>query len=153
MSHEQLKSRIPPPLPCLIGLIAGLVCGWLWPWRIAPYAISLTLGLLLMGVVVALLVSLTRAFRRHGTPADPVKETTAIIDTGPFRFSRNPAYLTVALLQVSLGFVFNNAWIVLLTIPALLVIQQVVVVREEAYLEAKFGERYLQYKSRVRRWI
>lgn len=153
MNLEKMKSRMPPLLPCLIGLIAGLACGWFWPWPIAPYGVSLTIGLVLFGGVVVLAVSLHRAFRRHGTPADPNKESQAIIETGPFRFSRNPVYVMGGILQVALGFVFNNGWVILLTIPALIVIHQVVVRREEAYLEAKFGDQYLKYKSRVRRWI
>jgi protein-S-isoprenylcysteine O-methyltransferase Ste14 len=155
MSEAPMKSKMPPPLPCLFGVIAGLMCDWLWPWPIArhTYSYALVVGILLFGLVIVLVTALTRAFKRHGTPADPVRETTAIIDTGPFSLSRNPAYLSVALLQAALGFIFNNAWILLLILPAMIVIHYVAVLREEAYLEAKFGDEYLKYKSRVRRWI
>lgn len=150
---ETMKSRMPPPLPCLIGLILGLMLGWVWPQPIASYGISLAVGLVIIAIVVWLSVSMALAFRRHGTSPDPASETTAVVESGPFRFSRNPAYLTAALLQVGLGFVFNNLWVVLLTVPAVIVIQKLVVAREEAYLEAKFGDAYRDYKSRVRRWI
>lgn len=153
MSDEKIKSGMPPPLPCLLGVIAGLACDWLRPWRIAPYDYALPVGLVLVGVVVALSVALALVFKRHNTPVDPQKETTAIIDTGPFRFSRNPAYVSVATLQTAIGFLINSTWIVLFVVPAVLAIQQIVILREEAYLEKKFGEAYLNYKSRVRRWV
>lgn len=144
---------MPPPLPNLLGAIVGWLLGWLLPWSIGDYRNVLPVGLGLMALVVVLGVAMARAFKRHGTPADPAKETTAIIDSGPFKYSRNPAYVTVALLQVALGFLFNNAWMVLLTLPASLVVHYAVVLREEAYLERKFGGKYLRYKSRVRRWL
>jgi protein-S-isoprenylcysteine O-methyltransferase Ste14 len=147
------KSRMPPPLPNLAGLIIGLLIGWLVPWPIGAYSLVLPAGLALTGVVVWLSVSMALAFKRHGTPPDPAEETTAIIDTGPFKFSRNPAYLTVALLQIALGLLFNNGWIVLLTLPAATIVNYVVVTKEEAYLEGKFGAEYLRYKARVRRWL
>jgi protein-S-isoprenylcysteine O-methyltransferase Ste14 len=153
MSKAVVKTRMPPPLPCLLGAVAALMCDWLWPWQIARYTYALPVGIILIGVVIVLLAALTRAFKQHGTPADPAKETTAIIDTGPFSFSRNPAYVSVAVLQEAVGFIFNSAWILLSILPAMIVIHYVAVLREEAYLEAKFGDEYLKYKSRVRRWI
>lgn len=86
-------------------------------------------------------------------PPDPNEETTAIVDTGPLRFSRNPAYVAAGLLQAVLGLLFNNVWVLLTIMPAIIVIHYVVVLRQEAYLEEKFGEAYRDYKSRVRRWI
>ncbi len=142
-----------PPLPCLLGFVLGLACDWVWPWPLGPYRYVLPAGVFLAVLVGVSVVSLLRAFKRHGTSADPKEETTAIVDTGPFRFSRNPAYVGAGLLQAVLGLIFNNVWVLLTIIPAMIVIHYVVVLREEAYLEAKFGEAYLGYKSRVRRWI
>lgn len=147
------KSRMPPPLPNLIGVILGLLIGWPAPWPIGTYVYVLPVGLVLLALVVWASINMAREFKRHGTPADPARETTAIIDTGPFKYSRNPAYLSAALLQVTLGFLFNNVWIVLLTLPATVAVHYLVVLREEAYLEHKFGAEYLRYKSRVRRWL
>lgn len=147
------KSKMPPPLPCLIGLGIGVLVNWFWPWPIARYLYVLPVGILLVVGVVVLSIALANAFKRHGTPPDPDKETTAIVDTGPFRYSRNPAYLAAVMLQISLAFLFNNAWILVMAVPAITVIHYVVVLREEAYLEDKFGDEYLSYKHRVRRWV
>ena len=153
MSEATGKSRLCPPLPPLLGFVAGLGCNWLWPWPIAPYEYVLPVGVLLVGVVVACVVTIMRAFRQHQTTPGPYKETTKIVDTGPFRFSRNPIYATVGMIQVSVGLLFNNMWILLMVIPALIVVHYVVVLGEEAHLESRFGDAYLDYKSRVRRWI
>jgi protein-S-isoprenylcysteine O-methyltransferase Ste14 len=150
---QTAKSRLPPPLPNLAGVLLGVALGWLHALPIGSHEVALCIGLGLIAAAVWLGAVINRAFRLHGTPADPAEETTAIVDTGPFRFSRNPVYLVFALLQVGFGLMLNNLWIVLLTPPASLVVHYVVVLREEAYLEEKFGRAYLVYKARVRRWL
>lgn len=150
---EAMKSRMPPPLPCVAGLIVGLVLGWIWPWHIASVPFALGLGVAALVLVAVLGATTNQAFCRHGTSPDPVNESTALVDSGPFRWSRNPAYLCVGLLQVAMGCFFNNVWMVVLTLPALVAIHYLVVVREEAYLEAKFGQAYRDYKARVRPWL
>ncbi|MFT4926930.1 MAG: protein-S-isoprenylcysteine O-methyltransferase Ste14 [Phenylobacterium sp.] len=153
MNDQNSKSRMPPPLPLLIGAILGLIADWFWPWPLGPYAYVLPCGLLVLGLVIVCVKSLSRAFERHQTSPDPADETTAIADTGIFGYSRNPAYLSAALLQIAVGLLFNNVWILLTFLPAMVVIHYVVVLGEEKYLEAKFGATYLDYKSRVRRWL
>ena len=153
MSKATGRSRLPPPFPNLLGFFVGLICDWLWPWPIARYVYVLPVGVVLVGVVVILIVTGVRAFKQHETTSSHTKETTAIVDTGPFRFSRNPGYVTLQILQVAVGLLLNNMWILLMTVPAVIVVHYVVVLGEEAYLERKFGDAYLDYKSRVRRWV
>ena len=143
---ERIKSRMPPPLPCLIGVLAGVGIDLWLPWSIGPRPVTIGAG-------VWLAAATGRASRDHATPVDPARETLAIVETGPFRFTRNPAYLAACLLQAAIGCFLDNAWVLVFIIPALIAIQQLVVLREEAYLEAKFGEAYLSYKARVRRWL
>lgn len=153
LSKELLKSSMPPPLPCLLGVLGGWACDWIWPWPIASYPLALAAGALLIAMVVALSFASAKAFKHHNTPADPARETTAVIDTGPFRYSRNPAYLAAVLLQAGIGCWLNTVWILIAVLPALIAIHYIVVIREEHYLEARFGAEYLDYKIRVRRWI
>jgi protein-S-isoprenylcysteine O-methyltransferase Ste14 len=82
-----------------------------------------------------------------------MKPTTAIVTKGPFRYSRNPLYVSLTLLYLGVALIINVLWIVLLVVPVLVVMQRGVIGREEAYLERKFGEKYLSYKARVRRWV
>lgn len=94
-----------------------------------------------------------RAMKAAGTNVRPDRPTTAIVTGGPYRFTRNPMYVSLCLLQVSLGLILRDAMTVLLTLPLAVVLHHGVVLREEAYLERKFGEDYLQWKRRTRRWI
>lgn len=147
------RSRIPPGRLFVLGIVLGLFLDWLWPWPVGPYEYVLPAGILLAGFFVVGVVAGLRAFRRHGTSPSEKVETTAIVDTGPYRFSRNPAYIAAAIFQGASGLLFNNMWVLLAIIPALIAVHYLVVLKEEAYLEAKFGKAYLDYKSRVRRWI
>jgi protein-S-isoprenylcysteine O-methyltransferase Ste14 len=91
--------------------------------------------------------------RRAGTNILPNKPTLTIVTEGPFRFTRNPLYVTNALFYTGLTLVFNTPWPLLLLAPMLLVVHWGIIRREEEYLEAKFGDAYLAYKARVRRWL
>ena len=77
----------------------------------------------------------------------------SIITNGPYRFSRNPIYLSFTLLQLGLGMWANSAWLVGMLIPTLVLMSYGVIAREERYMARKFGDEYLQYKRAVRRWF
>ncbi len=111
-----------------------------------------------IGVVVAIigiaLVATGRATMvRHGTNVNPTQPATTIVQTGPFRFTRNPLYVGLTIIYVGLSFALNTWWSLFLLIPVWIVMHLFVVRREEAYLERKFGETYLTYKRRVRRYL
>ena len=93
------------------------------------------------------------AMRQADTPTSPYKPVERIATDGPFRYSRNPGYLSMAMIYAGIGSLANALWAILLLPAALLVIRRGVIEREERYLERKFGEEYLRYKARVGRWI
>ena len=143
----------PPPLIYLTGLVIGLVLDALLPESELPWAVRWILGGALALGGVALLLSFNTAFVRRGTAVEPWKPTTAIVTTGPYRFTRNPAYLGMALLYIGLSLLADAPW-ALLTLPIVIVIiDRMVIAREERYLERKFGAEYVDYKRGVRRWI
>jgi protein-S-isoprenylcysteine O-methyltransferase Ste14 len=90
---------------------------------------------------------------RAGSNVPTSMPTTTIVDTGPYRFTRNPIYLAMMLALAGLAIAFDSLWILLTLVPFALVIGYGVVAREEAYLERKFGEAYRRYRARVRRWV
>ena len=94
-----------------------------------------------------------RTMRRAGTNIKPSQPTTAIVQDGPFRFSRNPLYLSLTLFYIGAALIFNALIALLLLPPLLVVVHFGIIRREERYLEAKFGDGYRQYRARVRRWI
>ncbi len=81
------------------------------------------------------------------------RPTTTIVETGPYRFTRNPIYLGMFLGLIGLAVGLDNLWLLLMLAPFALVIRYGVVAREEAYLDRRFGDVYRAYRSRVRRWL
>ena len=79
--------------------------------------------------------------------------TTAVVRHGPFRFSRNPMYLSLTGLYVGIAVSVNALWVTVLLPVALVSIMVGVIAREESYLERKFGTEYTRYKTTVRRWL
>ena len=142
-----------PPIIYLVGLLLGLLLHYLYPVKFLPAAISVWSGVLLILISVLMVLSALLAFRRVGASPDVHKPTTAISTDGIYRWSRNPMYISLALLYLGIAAWVNSLWILLLLVPMLVVVDQGVVKREERYLEKKFGDEYLRYKSHVRRWI
>lgn len=123
----------------------------LWPDTPPPIARAVAWGLL--AAWVGLGGSAVFLFRRAGTTPNPTKPTTAIVVHGPYRFTRNPMYLGLVALYVSLTLFVNALWPLVLLPVVVALVQRQVIAREEAYLDAKFGDDYRAYKSRVRRWL
>jgi protein-S-isoprenylcysteine O-methyltransferase Ste14 len=107
-------------------------------------------AVLLLGLVA---LPALRQFIRAGTHPEPWKPTTALVTDGPYRFSRNPMYLGFTFIYLGVACWVNTAWPVVLLPLVLLVMQYGVILREEAYLERKFGEEYRAFRRRVRRWL
>jgi len=143
-----------PPLIWLMNaVISVLVHFFLIQLPIASYRASLVCGIVLLILAPTLALSALVTMKTAGTNVNPAKPALTIVRGGPFRFTRNPMYLALCLLQVALGF-FLNDWITLLfVVPLALILHYGVVLREERYLTAKFGEPYLELKRDVRRWL
>ena len=154
-SDEQDKAGIvaPPPLVYLGTLVFGLLINRRFPIHFLPRRISHGLGWPLLGGGALLLGWFEWALRRGGTPASPYKPVSRIVTQGPFRYTRNPGYLSMAMIYTGITVLANALWAILLLPVALLVIQRGVIEREERYLERKFGEEYLHYKAQVKRWL
>lgn len=143
----------PPPLIFLAGIVVGLGLEGILRADMGLDRTSLVIGLLVIAVSVVIAVWARRQFVKGGTSLRVEVPSEAILTTGPFRFSRNPLYVSLALLQIGIGIAADMAWIIILVIPVLAVIRYGVIAREERYLERKFGEEYLRYKNSVRRWV
>jgi protein-S-isoprenylcysteine O-methyltransferase Ste14 len=108
----------------------------------------------LIGISGLALVATGRwAMIKHGTNVNPTRPTTTIVESGPFRFSRNPLYVGLTLIYVGVSLLLNIWWSLFLLVPVWLVMHIFVVRREETYLESKFGSTYLTYRDRVRRYL
>jgi protein-S-isoprenylcysteine O-methyltransferase Ste14 len=143
----------PPPLIFAAGLVTGFLIQRVFPIPLLPGAPAPAMGVSLIGAVIILAAWAFRTMLRAGTHVDPYKPTTRLVSDGPFRFTRNPLYLSLTLIYLGVALLFNALWPILLLPFVLLVLRRGVIDREERYLERKFGEEYIRYKNRVRRWI
>jgi protein-S-isoprenylcysteine O-methyltransferase Ste14 len=144
---------IRPPVLFLICLVAGLLLEWVLPPARFESPWLWALGLVLIAGGAALVITAAQYFRRAGTSVPTWRPTTALVPTGPYRFTRNPIYIGLSAIYLGIAALAGSLWIALLVVPALLVLHFGVVLREEAYLERRFGEEYRAYRTRVRRWI
>ncbi len=159
MSDETRENRdnpgviAPPPLIYAGALVAGLLANRAYPIPFLPRGISRALGW--PSVVAGLAIGLFgfREMKRAQTNVDPRKPTTAIVAAGPYRYTRNPLYVGMTLMYAGVSARANALPAALLLPAALAVMRRGVIEREERYLERKFGDEYLRYKERVRRWI
>ena len=145
--------RIPPPVIYVAALAIGFVLNYLWPLSPLSGSSRYVIGSVVPLVGGLIMPLVLRRFRRAGTTFDVRKPASALITEGPYRFSRNPSYVSLTLLYLGIGILLNNGWILILVAPVFLVMDLWVVRREERHLEAKFGEEFLRYKATVRRWL
>ena len=142
-----------PPLIYLAGLAIGLSLGYIAPTPFLPRSLAYGLGAVLILIGALILAPARRVMLQAGTAIRPTIPTTALVTTGPFRFTRNPLYLSVTLFYLGIAVAFRSLWALALLPGVLAVMQRGVIDREERYLERKFGADYVRYKQRVRRWI
>src|SRR5580704_3715590 len=135
-----------PPLAWALAVLAGLVLNWLIPLPFLPAAVSAGwLGAMVFALALALFAWAIATMTRSGSNVPTNLPTTTIVETGPYRFTRNPIYLGMFLGLAGLAIAFDSLWLLATLVPFALVIRFGVVAREEAYLEHKFGDLYRHY--------
>lgn len=144
----------PPLLPLAVVLLAELLRWW-WPLRlpVASAAWRWTLALAWCAAAVALAASAVVMLRRARTPVEPWKPTRAIVSVGPYAISRNPIYVAFLGVQLAYAWGRDNGWALVLLPVTIALLHWGVIAREERYLAERFGEPYLAYRRRVRRWL
>lgn len=142
-----------PPLLLLGTLALGLVLHWLRPVPLLPRTTAWLLGAIALILSWLLARSAEHAMRRAGTNVRPDQPSLALVTDGPFRRTRNPLYLAGIGLYIAVTLLVNAVWPLVLLPFMVAVLHWGVVLREERYLERKFGESYSEYRRRVRRWI
>lgn len=148
--HPDLPVK--PPLILLASMLAGYLVDRFWPAPARPEGWG-GLGIALVVLAFSLMLAAMRQFAAGRTSAKPWKPTRVILDRGPFRFTRNPIYLGFVLLQAGIGIWQDRLAVLLFALPAAIVLDRVVIRREEAYLSRKFEAPYEAYLGRVRRWL
>lgn len=142
-----------PPIIYAISILLGIGLNNAWPLAMPAGLDNRNYGILLIIVSILLAAWSLYEFHKADTDVRPDKPDSALLTSGPYRFSRNPLYIVLTLIQLTVAIWLDNLWVMLMVIPSLIVITNYAIVREEQYLETLFGQQYLDYKRRVRRWL
>jgi protein-S-isoprenylcysteine O-methyltransferase Ste14 len=145
--------RLPPPIFNIAAFAVGLLLQAWFPLPFLPRPVALGLGGVLAAIgLLFIATSIPAMLRGHGT-LNTAGPSAALVMSGPYRFSRNPMYLGLALLFTGLAMMFAIVWALLFVIPLVLYTQIRVIMPEERYLQRTFGDSYRAYSLHVRRWL
>ncbi len=155
MSSDHAGVTVLPVLTIVPPFVAGLLLHFLWTQlRFFPeWWIGLAVGSPLVVAGVLLIRWSSRTMLRAGVDPNPYEPTTAIVATGPYTVSRNPIYVSATVVYVGIAFVVNTVWPIIFLPLGISLLYYGVIAREESYMKKVFGDEYLKYKARVRRWI
>ena len=150
---DHANAAIHPPILFGILLIVGFGLRAIVPIPFLPDRLAWIGGPIVVGAALALAVWAVRTMRAGETSIPVGEPTDAIVQTGPYRFSRNPIYLAMVLSLVGIGVWTNSLWFVGLAVVDAILLSWGVIAREEVYLQRKFGAQYSAYRDKVRRWL
>lgn len=145
--------KVPPPLIYLLALVLGLLLDRRSHVPFLPSGMVRIIGWPLIGGGVLLGGWFRKTMGEADAPVRTDRPVPRLTTSGPFRYSRNPGYLGMSMIYAGVAVLRNSLWATLFLPLVLYVIQREVIGREERYLERTFGEEYLAYKARVRRWV
>lgn len=152
---DSLHVPLKPPVLFFIALLTGAGLGHFWPWGFPAEAFWVRLGIGCAVILGALCLGgwglwTLRRFNTSPEFGEPVK---AIVQEGPYRFTRNPLYVALTLVLAGLALALDNAWMALGVPLLVLALDRLVIAREEPFLRGKFGAEYEAYSRKVRRWL
>ncbi|WP_363350008.1 isoprenylcysteine carboxylmethyltransferase family protein [Methylocystis echinoides] len=155
--RDAAPARAPwPPLLILGALLAGRALDWLTGGALAglvAFPGAALLGAFLVALALANDVWCATIFARLDTTILPHRAASRLATEGPFRFSRNPIYVSHVAIVLGLGLLLSSPFTVLLTPALAFALQKLAIEPEEQHLRAKFGDAYLAYMARTRRWL
>jgi protein-S-isoprenylcysteine O-methyltransferase Ste14 len=145
--------RVLPPTYLFMSIVAEAALWFAIPVKtiiVFPWNL---LGALPLALGIALNLAADRTFSRHKTTVNPFEKSTALITSGAFRISRHPMYLGFVLILAGIAVLMGSLTPYFVVIAFAIFMDVVFITAEEKMLEEIFGEAWLKYKSRVRRWI
>ena len=150
---EAAGAFTPVALVFLGGLVGGAALNFILPFQILPGGWFRAMGLVPLALGTGLLAWARAAFRRHRTALMPWTPSAALVQDGPYAFSRNPVYLAFCIMYLGLSLIFDSGYVLVMFFVVVVLFDRLQIPREENYLQAKFGEEFTSYRSRVRRWL
>ena len=152
-STEASGVRVPPPLFYVAGFLIGIGLEAAFPIDRPPVAITVAGSALGLGAWLALDGAAMLSFRRARSSMIPMRPSTALVTSGPYRFTRNPMYLGMAFLYAAIALVLGLVWPLIVLPVVIAAVDQLVIAIEEAYLVRRFGQPYCDYMATTRRWL
>ena len=134
--------HFPPPLLYVGAIVGGWLLDRVWPLSIGGGTGRTALGWVFVAGWALLAGSAIGLFRRKQTSMITFRPASALVSSGLYTFTRNPMYVSLALLTIAFALFLNSWWVVILLIPTLLGVRQIVIVPEEHYLRRRFGAEY-----------
>jgi protein-S-isoprenylcysteine O-methyltransferase Ste14 len=152
-SKEHARIIVNPFIIIIASIVIAVLLQLLLPLPFLPPMTARIAGVALMVINVVFGVPALKKMFSAKTSPNPNQPTTALISSGPYRFTRNPMYIGLTLFYTGVVTFFQLLWGILM-LPLVVILLTTLVIRpEEQYLERKFGGEYITYKERVRRWI
>ncbi len=151
---EEPPSRVPwPPLLFISVIIGGRLLGHFAPLPLVPQELAHVAGALLVSLGLANDIWCAVTLRRNKTTILPHRPVSTLVTSGPFRYSRNPIYISELALTLGLGLLLRSPWMIFLTPLLFFALVKLAIEPEERHLERKFGTRYQQYVAHTPRWL
>ena len=110
-------------------------------------------GVIFLIIAIFFLVKSLGQFFQSKNSLITIKPATSLQTTGIYNVTRNPMYVGLAIVYLGISCFIGNWWNIILFFLLLLIIQEYIIKHEEKYLERRFGQEYLDYKLKVRRWL
>jgi protein-S-isoprenylcysteine O-methyltransferase Ste14 len=152
--HNGPKVKIKPPIIFAISAIIGILVQLFFKWGFTtPVHYRIILGLVIISISGIIQLNSLSIFKLNGRKPTPTLESNSLFVSGPYRYSRNPMYVSLVLLQFGMGIIINNLWLSAFSFMSLTIVHFLAVLPEEEYLKNKFGESYLNYMNSVRRYF
>jgi protein-S-isoprenylcysteine O-methyltransferase Ste14 len=152
-SERPMHRHFPAPLSVLGTLIAGLALQRWHPLGSLEGAPRWALGSALCAAGFAFGLSAVVSMRRHRTSPSPFHRPNALVADGPFRFSRNPMYVSMVLLVAGAAVLLADPWLLVLLPVLVIAILFGAILPEERTMSEVFGEEFARYRAKVRRWL
>jgi protein-S-isoprenylcysteine O-methyltransferase Ste14 len=157
IGSEPVNARIFPIPPVVAGLFiaaAWALNHYFAPERSEPLPVEAKIaGVAIMACAFGIAGLALLEMRRRRTSFHPGAKASALVQGSIYKRTRNPMYLSLGLVTLGLGIATANPWMIAAAPLLLLYFQERVVKREEAYLAARFGAEYEDYRRKVRRWL
>ena len=148
-----MNNKIPPPI---VTLTFGLFIYFSRPFfpEFNNELLSIVSGLSLL-IGIGVLVSAVASFRKQKTTVNPldIEKASSLVISGVFKYSRNPMYLGMVFILLSIALKFNLIGGIILTLLFAIFITRFQIIPEEVVMEKLFKEEFYSYKKKTRRWL